>query len=56
MNLHRIHLHVLSWNERAIHVYEKVGFQREAVLRDSMFRFGSYHQIVVMGLLRGELR
>ncbi len=56
MNLHRIQLHVLSWNERAIHVYEKVGFQREAVSRDAMFRFGKYHDIVVMGLLRGEIR
>ena len=56
MNLHRIQLHVLSWNERAIHVYEKVGFHREALYRDVMFRFGKYHDMVVMGLLRGELR
>lgn len=56
MNLHRIDLHVLAWNERAIHVYEKVGFHREAVCRDAMFRFGKYHDILVMGLLRGELR
>lgn len=56
MNLHRIDLHVLAWNERAIHVYEKVGFQREAVCRDAIFRFGKYHDIIVMGLLRGELR
>ncbi len=55
MNLHRIDLHALASNERAIHVYEKIGFQREAVLRDAMFRFGRYHDIVVMGLLRGEL-
>lgn len=55
MNLHRIELDVLEENERARHVYEKVGFRQEAVRRQAMYRRGRYMDIVVMGLLEGEL-
>ena len=56
MNLHRIELEVFATNERALHVYEKVGFVREVQRREADFRFGAYRDVVVMGLLRGELR
>jgi RimJ/RimL family protein N-acetyltransferase len=55
MNLHRIELHVFADNPRAQRVYEKVGFQVEGRLRDADYRYGHYRDIVVMGLLRGEL-
>jgi RimJ/RimL family protein N-acetyltransferase len=56
MNLHRIELEVFARNERAIHVYEKVGFQVEGRRREAFFKYGAYRDIVVMGLLEGELR
>lgn len=56
MNLNRIELTVYDWNPRAIRVYEKIGFQKEGVLRDGMFRAGKWHDLVLMGLLKGELR
>jgi RimJ/RimL family protein N-acetyltransferase len=56
MNLHRIQLNVITGNERARHVYEKVGFREEGRLRDASYRFGHYRDVVVMGLLEGELR
>jgi RimJ/RimL family protein N-acetyltransferase len=37
-------------------LYEKVGFQHEGVLRHGMFRAGKWHDLVLMGLLRGELQ
>jgi RimJ/RimL family protein N-acetyltransferase len=55
MNLHRIELDVFADNERAIRVYEKVGFRREGLRRDAYFSHGRYRDIVVMGLLEGEL-
>lgn len=56
MNLHRIELEVYADNARAIHVYEKVGFQIEGTRRQAMFKFGRYQDVHVMGLLEGELR
>lgn len=56
MNLHRIELWVLGDNERAIHVYEKVGFVREGVARQAWFKGGRYLDMVLMGMLPGELR
>ena len=56
MNLHRIQLDVFAGNDRARHVYEKVGFQVEGCRRQAFFKHGRYLDIYVMGLLEGELR
>jgi len=56
MNFHRLQLLVHEDNERAIHVYEKLGFVREGRLRDENFRGGRYHASLVMGLLAGDFR
>src|SRR5690606_15122000 len=42
LNLHRIYLNVLASNQRAIHLYKKIGFQQEGILRDCQFRNGQY--------------
>jgi len=54
MNLHRLGLRVFSFNQRAIRLYEKVGFTREGSARQSMFRGGSWHDIIYMGILQSE--
>lgn len=54
VNLHRIYLHVHEDNIGGIRAYEKVGFRREGVLRQDVFREGRYLDTVVMGLLRDE--
>ena len=56
MNLHRIQLDVYAGNQRAQHVYEKVGFRIEARKRQGIYKFGAYQDVLVMGLLEGELR
>ena len=56
MNLHRIELDVYADNLRAQHVYEKVGFRVEGRRREALYKFGRYHDVIVMGLLEGELR
>jgi RimJ/RimL family protein N-acetyltransferase len=56
MNLNRIGLTVYDWNPRAIRVYEKVGFRHEGVLRDGVYKDGRWNNLVVMGVLRGELK
>lgn len=54
LNLQRIYLHVFRTNERAIHVYKKLGFVQEGLLRQSAYVNGEYIDIVVMGLLKAE--
>lgn len=50
--LHRIELTVVADNQRAVHLYEKVGFQREGVKRENYLgEDGRYHDEIVMGLL-----
>ena len=56
LNLHRIYLTVLSFNARAIHTYEKVGFIKEGVFREHMYRNGKYHDVYYMGILEDEWR
>jgi len=55
MNLHRIELEVYASKARARHVYEKVGFAVEGTRRDGVFKFGADQNVVVMGLIEGEL-
>ncbi|WP_342559779.1 GNAT family protein [Psychrobacillus sp. FSL W7-1457] len=54
MNLNKVKLQVFSYNKRAIASYEKCGFFLEGTLREELFRFGSYHDICTMGILRKD--
>lgn len=54
LNLNRIQLHVCAENTPAIKIYERVGFQKEGVLRQAMFRNGNYVDFWVMGILRND--
>lgn len=54
MNLHRVSLNVFSFNDRAIHLYTKIGFHQEGNSRQSLFRNGKWHDIIHMGLLQNE--
>jgi len=54
LGLHRVALNVFSFNEQAQRVYEKLGFVREGVLRESYFRTGTFHDTLVMSILREE--
>ncbi|TCP58165.1 RimJ/RimL family protein N-acetyltransferase [Tumebacillus sp. BK434] len=55
-NLHRIELHVYSYNERAIHTYEKVGFKREGVMRDAWYYDHKWVDVIIMSILEDEFR
>ena len=54
MNLHRVSLKVFSFNDRAIHLYTRIGFQAEGKSRESIFRNGEWHDIIQMGILQHE--
>lgn len=54
LNLYRVGLDVISTNARAIHTYEKLGFQHEGRMRDAVLRDGRRADRIFMGLLRDE--
>ncbi len=47
----RLELEVLARNEVAVHLYERLGFEREGVIRRAIFRDGVYLEEYIMGLL-----
>jgi len=55
-NMHRIELNVFSYNERAIRVYEKLGFKREGVQREALYYNHAYHDSILMAMLEDEYR
>jgi diamine N-acetyltransferase len=53
---HRLFLDVFVTNDRARHVYENFGFRKEGIMRDAIYRDGTYHSLVLMSLLEDEYR
>jgi len=55
MNIHKIKLQYYSFNDKVKNCYESVGFKEEGRHREEIFRFGKYHDIIIMGLFKDEL-
>ena len=54
LKLHRLDLDVYNYNSRAIGLYKKLGFKKEAILREHNFYKGKYWDVLYMGLLNRE--
>ena len=54
MDLHRISLRVIDYNERAIRCYKSVGFVEEGRERETAFIQGRWRDDLIMGLLDRE--
>lgn len=54
LNLQRVELIVLENNDRARHLYEKVGFIQEGVKRNSKFKKGRFVNMVIYSILKSE--
>jgi RimJ/RimL family protein N-acetyltransferase len=50
LNLHKVILHVLTNNERAIRIYESLGFHPEGIPRDEQFRDGQFLDLLLMAV------
>ena len=55
-SLHSIKVEVNGYNQRAIRVYERLGFKLVGRLRDAIMMNGSRYDQVIMDLLRQELK
>jgi RimJ/RimL family protein N-acetyltransferase len=54
LNLNRVSLKVYTENIRAVRSYEKAGFVLEGRLREAVYKFGKYDDILIMSVLRSE--
>lgn len=54
LNLHRIELRVMEFNEGAIALYERKGFEHDGRLRQAIWREGRYWDELVMSVLQPE--
>ncbi|MEM1373081.1 MAG: GNAT family protein [Pseudomonadota bacterium] len=55
LGLHRLTVRALAFNERAIAAYEKVGFRREGLERQSALIGSEWHDDVILGLIAPDL-
>ena len=54
LGLHKLSTRVLAFNTRAIRAYERVGFVREGLERESALIGGVWHDDVIVGLLKRD--
>ncbi|SIS39630.1 GNAT family N-acetyltransferase [Salimicrobium flavidum] len=52
LNLHKVHLVVAKENEKAVHIYEKIGFQIEGDMKEHYFINGKYHDAYMMAIFQ----
>jgi len=52
VNCRKIAITVYSFNERAMHLYQSVGFKEEGRVLEECYRNGQYWDVVYMGLFR----
>ncbi|HOZ01740.1 MAG TPA: GNAT family protein [Candidatus Syntrophosphaera sp.] len=54
LNLNNIALEVYAFNQRAIHCYEKVGFQLVGKRRSYIYMAGRYHDVLIYDMLAAD--
>ncbi|SDQ76741.1 spermidine N1-acetyltransferase [Tsukamurella pulmonis] len=54
LNLHKVYLYVDIANEKAAHVYEKIGFVQEGLLREQYFSNGAYRDARLMRVFQRD--
>ncbi|TVX99904.1 GNAT family N-acetyltransferase [Cohnella terricola] len=56
LKLNRLQLEVFSHNLRGIRAYEKVGFVKEGVLRESLYYDGTYSDEIIMAIIKRDYK
>jgi len=55
LNLHRIYVSILRENVGSIRMCEKAGFREEGTIRQGAYKNGTYHDLVLMGVLKSDV-
>ncbi len=56
LNLNKVSLRVLDFNERALRCYRRIGFHEDGVLREDWYRYGRYVDQILMCITAAEFR
>jgi len=54
LNLHKISLEVLETNQRAIKLYERIGFVNEGIKRDEVLKDGKWVNSIIMSIIEND--
>lgn len=54
LDVNRVQADVMSGNDACMTVLERLGFEREGVQRERLFKDGGYHDVVLFGLRRNQ--
>lgn len=54
LNLNRVYLYANTDNQTANNLYEKIGFKKEGVLAQAVFKNGKYIDVNLYGILRSD--
>ncbi len=56
LNLQRIELGTIDYNERAQHIYEKVGFVKEGIKRKAIYKNGRFVDEYIYAILKNDFK
>ncbi len=54
LNYHKVYARAYQGNKASQNVWEKLGFEKEGILKDHTFTQGEYKNVVYYGILEGE--
>jgi RimJ/RimL family protein N-acetyltransferase len=54
LNLHKVWTELYSFDNRKVELFARLGFSRDAVLRDNAYEDGRYHDSFIYSLLRTD--
>ncbi len=54
LNMHCVYCKVIECNIASQKIVEKIGFKREGILRERIYKNGNYHDVIVWSILKDE--
>ncbi len=56
LKLNRIELGVFTFNKRGIRCYEKCGFKKEGLHRQTVYKHGKFIDVIIMSILKNDYK
>jgi len=56
LGMNRVSANIISFNLASVNLFEKLGFIKEGIKRNAIFRSGKYHDLFLYGILNEDFR